>query len=141
MLLLSNISFGQRIEWEVIQSSDVTYSDDTKLTFASGNGIISGTYELLSDGKTLTYEVTINPHISGDIYEVGVSAQLDEYTTEPEWWYYLLRPYTLGTHTFSGSVYLDYEEPKPFVMSVDYLHLEPNGEAAGFHTFGNYYPE
>lgn len=142
ILLLCNISFGQRIEWNVDSSHPyVIYVDQSKIAFSSPDGIISGWYELLSDGRTLQYEVTIAPHVSGPIYEVGVSAFLDEATTEPAWWDYLYQPYTFGHDYFYGSVYLDYDEPKQFVTAVSYLNLAPNWMDRSFWTFSTYYPE
>ncbi|PRD54249.1 hypothetical protein [Sphingobacterium gobiense] len=142
ILILSNICFGQRIEWYGgYPSNYVTYSDDTKLVFDSGDGIISGSYELLSDGRTLQYEVNINPHVIGSIYEVVVSASLDEPTTEPAWWDYYYQPYNLGAKTFSGSIYLNYDEPKPFAAIVGYLSLEPNWMIRYFDIYSTYYPD
>src|SRR5690606_7762135 len=116
VLLLCDISFGQLIDWGYnAPSSYVTYSDDTKLIFDSGDGRISGEYQLQADGRTLTYEVTVNVAPYETMAEFSIHAELDEYHTEPSWWdvLYVPYPYT-GSKTFSGSTYLDYTVSKPF---------------------------
>lgn len=140
IILLCNISFGQRIEWwENVGSNYVTYYDDNKLTFDSGDGKFSGKYELLSDGHTLTYEVTVNLAFWEEVDEFSIHAELDEPHTESAWWDVLYTPYPYtGSKTFSGSVYLNYTEPKPFYAHVGALfRYDPN---FSFYVFPTYYP-
>lgn len=141
IILLCNISFGQHIDWQPQQQSYITYSDDHKIMFDSGNGFLSGKYELLADGRTLTYEVTVNVESWYNIWEFSIYAQLDEYTTEPVWWDDFYSPYPfMGVKTFSGSMYLDYTTVKPFYLTVQSLSYDvPSGFI--LDIFGNYYPE
>lgn len=139
IILLCNISFGQRIEWEVGSDPRITYYDDTKLTFDSGYGRFSGKYELLPDGRTLTYEVTMNMAYWEYVHEFSIYAGLDEFTLDPPFWDILYAPYPyFGSKTFSGSVYLNYTEPKPLYTMVECLLLnDPN---ISFYVFATYYP-
>lgn len=140
IILLCNISFGQRIEWWAGSDPYVTYYDDTKLTFDSGDGRFFGEYELLSDGRTLTYKVTVNTDVEEEeMHEFTIYAQVDEYTTDPAWWDIFYSPYLyVGSKTFTGSFYLDYTSPQAFMANVTCLFV--NAPHSTLYLNPTYYP-
>jgi hypothetical protein len=140
LLLLSNISFGQRIEWWAGSNPYVIHESSHVLGFQSPDGRFWGEFRLLPDGRTLKYEVTVNVGQFEIIDEFSIYAQVDEYTTAPAWWDILYTPFPYNTTTtFSGSYYLNYTEPQPFCAMVECLFVDaPN---VGFWVFPTYYPE
>ncbi|NGM64591.1 hypothetical protein [Sphingobacterium sp. SGR-19] len=135
---MSNISFGQRIEWWVGSSPYVTYYDDYTLIFDTGDGILSGQYELLSDGRTITYEVTVNPPTGAEVTEFYTYALYDMPNAGPNWWDIWNQPHTIpGPKTYSGSFYLSDTEPVYFFLSNGYNTIDVSHY---FYFSGEYQP-
>ena len=139
VLLLCNSSFGQRIEWYVSSNPYVTYYDDHTLTFDSGDGILSGMYELLYDGRTINYEVIVTPPTGAEVTEFYAYAFYDAPNMGPYWWDIWNQPHTESEPTmYSGSFYLTDTEPIYFFLNHGYFSTDVSHD---FYFTGEYQPD